>query len=119
MSRPAIMMASALLLAMLGPGAAQHAGHGAPAAPSASAATKAYQAVNAKMHKDMTIRFSGDADVDFVRGMIPHHIAAVEMAKIVLEHGKDPELKKLATEIVAAQDKEIAFMREWLKKRGH
>ncbi|MCX7325592.1 MAG: DUF305 domain-containing protein [Hyphomicrobiales bacterium] len=119
MSRPAIMMASAFLLAMLGPGAAQHAGHSAPAAPSASAATKAYQAVNAKMHKDMNIRFSGDADVDFVRGMIPHHIAAVEMAKIVLEHGKDPELKKLATEIVAAQDKEIAFMREWLKKRGN
>jgi uncharacterized protein (DUF305 family) len=119
MSMPAIMISSALLLAMLGQGAAQHAGHGAPAAPSASAATKAYQAVSAKMHKDMNIRFSGDADVDFVRGMIPHHIAAVEMAKIVLEHGKDADLKQLATEIVAAQDKEIAFMREWLKKRGN
>lgn len=121
MSRPAFAITTALLLAMIGPGAAQHAGHGAPAATPAAttAATRAYQAVNAKMHKDMDIRYSGDAEVDFVRGMIPHHIAAVEMAKIVLEHGKDPELRKLATEIVAAQDKEIAFMREWLKKRGN
>ncbi len=40
------------------------------------------------------------------------------MAKIVLQYGKDPELKKLASEIVAAQDKEIAFMQAWLKTNG-
>jgi uncharacterized protein (DUF305 family) len=111
-----------LMLAVMAPLAAQHqghSGHGASPAPAASASTRAYQAVNAKMHKDMDIRFSGDADIDFVKGMIPHHVAAVEMAKVVLQHGKDPELKKLANEIVAAQDKEITVMREWLKKRGH
>lgn len=106
---------------LLLPAIAQHQGHGSHgnAAANDSAATRAFKAANDKMHKAMAIRFTGDADVDFVRGMIPHHEGAVEMARIVLQHGKDPELKKLAAEIVAAQDKEIAFMREWLKKKGH
>ena len=43
---------------------------------------------------------------------------SVEMARIVLKFGKDPELRKLASEIVAAQEKEIAFMTGWLKKKG-
>lgn len=118
-----LFLAPLIALAITLPLSAQqhggHAGHGTSPAQTASPSTKAYQAVNAKMHADMNIKFSGDADVDFVKGMIPHHIAAVEMAKVVLQYGKDPELKKLATEIVAAQDKEIRLMREWLKKRGH
>ena len=98
-----------------------HAGHGASAAtakPGDSTSTKAYRDANTKMHKDMDIKFSGDADVDFFKGMIPHHQGAIDMAKVVLEHGKDPETKKMAQEIIAAQEKEIAFMREWLKKKG-
>lgn len=122
MARKTLAAATIFLAVAVMPLAAQHQGHGSHgaghAAPAATASTRAYQAVNAKMHKDMDIRFSGDADVDFVRGMIPHHVAAVEMARVVLQHGKDPELKKLANEIIAAQDKEIALMREWLKKRG-
>jgi uncharacterized protein (DUF305 family) len=70
------------------------------------------------MHKDMAISFSGNADADFAKGMIPHHQGAIDMAKVVLAHGKDPELRKLATDIIAAQDKEIAFMQAWLKKNG-
>ena len=97
---------------------AQHQHHGAAPAPAASPSTKAYEAANTRMHKDMTIKLSGDADVDFARGMIPHHQGAVEMAKIVLEHGKDPELRKLAQDVIASQEKEIAFMRDWLKKKG-
>ena len=92
-------------------------GHGAPSA-NASASTKAFEAANARMHKDMAIAFSGDADVDFIRGMIPHHQGAIDMAKVVLAHGKDAETRKLAGEIIAAQEKEIAMMQEWLKKRG-
>lgn len=100
---------------------AQHSGHGSHgAAPRANepASTKAFRAANDKMHKDMDIKFSGDADIDFFKGMIPHHQGAIDMAKVVLQHGKDPEAKKLAQEIIAAQEKEIAFMRDWLKKRG-
>lgn len=99
---------------------AQHAGHGSHGASSRNepASTKAFRAANDKMHKDMDIKFSGDADIDFLKGMIPHHQGAIDMAKVVLQHGKDPETKKLAQEIIAAQEKEIAFMRDWLKKRG-
>jgi uncharacterized protein (DUF305 family) len=96
-----------------------HTGHGsAKPAAAESAATKAYRAVNDKMHKDMDIAFTGDADADFARGMIPHHQGAVDMAKIVLQHGKDPEIRKLAEEVVRTQETEIKFMREWLAKRG-
>jgi uncharacterized protein (DUF305 family) len=93
-------------------------GNGAPAKAGEAPSTAAYKAANDKMHTGMDIKFSGDADVDFVKGMVPHHQGAVEMAKIVLKHGKDPALKKLASEIVAAQDKEIAFMQAWLKAKG-
>jgi hypothetical protein len=81
-------------------------------------ASQAFAKANADMHAAMAIEYSGDADVDFARGMIPHHQGAIDMARVVLEHGKDPELRKLAEEIVAAQEKEIAFMKEWLAKKG-
>lgn len=111
------------LIATATPGFAQghgdHSAHGKSAATSAQTeSTKAYEAVNAKMHKDMAITFSGNADKDFVTGMIPHHQGAIDMAKVVLKHGKDPEIRKLAEEVIAAQEKEIAWMKEWLAKNG-
>ena len=78
--------------------------------------TKAYKASMMTMHQAMDITYTGDADIDFVNGMIPHHQGAVTMAQIELKYGKDPELRKLATEIIAAQDMEIAFMQDWRKK---
>jgi uncharacterized protein (DUF305 family) len=48
--------------------------------------------------------------------MIPHHKGAVDMAKLVLAFGKDPEIRKLAEDIVKAQDAEIASMEAWMKK---
>jgi uncharacterized protein (DUF305 family) len=93
-------------------------GHSAPAATGDSASTQAFKAANDKMHAGMNIPFTGNADADFVNGMVPHHQGAVEMARIVLQHGKDPQLKKLARDIIKAQDKEIAFMRRWLAKNA-
>lgn len=97
-----------------------HAGHNMAGQMTGTetASTKAYMAANAAMHGGMAIPFTGDADVDFIRGMIPHHQGAVDMAKIVLEHGKDPEVRKLAEAIIAAQNVEIAWMTEWLAKNG-
>jgi uncharacterized protein (DUF305 family) len=92
-------------------------GHSMPGAAD-TASTKAFIAANDKMHKDMAIAFSGNADVDFVKGMLPHHQGAVDMAKIVLEHGKDPKVRKLAREIIKAQNTEIAFMKAWLAKNA-
>jgi hypothetical protein len=84
----------------------------------ASASSLAFQGINMKMHNAMDIAFTGNADVDFVKGMIPHHAGAVDMAKTVLAFGKDPEVRKLAEEIVKAQESEIAFMQGWLKRNG-
>lgn len=59
---------------------------------------------------------TGDPDHDFVVMMIPHHQGAIDMARYELQHGKDPEMRKLAQAIVAAQDKEMAEMKRWLAK---
>ncbi len=89
-----------------------------PAGPDAAAAAKAFTEVNARMHKDMTMTFSGKADVDFMKGMIPHHEGAVDMANVLLQYGKDPELRKLADDVIRTQNDEITMMRDWLRKNG-
>ncbi len=105
------------------PATMDHSGHdgmaAAPKGPGAGTpAAQAFAAANAAMHAGMAIEFSGDADADFVRGMIPHHQGAIDMARIVLEHGDDPEVRKLAEAIIAAQEGEIAWMQDWLAKNA-
>ena len=88
-----------------------------PRGPGATApSSQAFAQAMDKMHRDMAIEYSGNADRDFVAGMIPHHQGAIDMARIVLEHGKDEEVRKLAQEIIAAQEKEITQMRAMLQR---
>jgi uncharacterized protein (DUF305 family) len=82
----------------------------------ASPSDRAFEAAMDKMHKGMMIDYSGNADVDFVRGMIPHHQGAIDMARIELRYGKDAQMRKLARDIIAAQEHEIAGMKAWLSK---
>lgn len=93
-----------------------HHGHGARASANEPAATREFRAANDRMHRDMNIRFTGDADRDFAAGMIPHHQGAIDMARVVLRHGKDPEMKRLAESIIAAQEAEIAQLRAFLAR---
>ncbi len=81
-------------------------------------ATKANLAAMAQMKKAMMVPYSGDADVDFVKGMIPHHQGAINAAKVALQFAKDPVVLKLAQDITTAQESEITFMKAWLERMG-
>lgn len=99
-----------------------HAGHGShqvrasSGSSKATAATKRYLQINDDMHKSMDIKFTGDADKDFLAAMIPHHQGAVDMAEVVIQYGKNPKVRQLAQEIITMQKKEIADMKQLLKE---
>ena len=104
------LLAASLVLAR--PAMAQdHTAHAMSMTTGNTAASEAFAAANAKMHVDMAVELTGNPALDFIRSMIPHRRGAVEMARIELEHGTDPEVTALA-----AQEKEIAWMEVWLAK---
>jgi uncharacterized protein (DUF305 family) len=70
------------------------------------------------MHAAMaSVQPTGDNDVDFVKLMLPHHQAAIDMAKIQLVSGQDPQMRRLAQEIITDQQSEIELMHLWLRQR--
>jgi uncharacterized protein (DUF305 family) len=92
-----------------------HSDHGE----TATAATwSEFVAAMDQMHSAMrATQSAGDTDADFVTLMLPHHQAAIEMAKTELMHGTDPQLRRLAQEIIVDQQSEIELMHRWLQKR--
>ena len=87
---------------------------GAAAAPH-DAADRAMSAGMGRMSQRMAdVPLTGDPDRDFVAMMTPHHAGAIDMARTELKYGRDPELRRLARDIVAAQQREIAQMNAWI-----
>ncbi len=78
--------------------------------------TAEFKMQNMVMHEDMNIKFTGNADIDFVRGMIPHHQGAVEMARTVLRYGKDANVRRFAAEVITEQQREIREMQRFLRR---
>lgn len=74
---------------------------------------KELEASMAPMMEGMNkIKLSNNADQDFVSLMIPHHESAVAMAKSYLPFAANAEIKKMAQEIIAAQETEIAWLKQ-------
>jgi uncharacterized protein (DUF305 family) len=99
-----------LLAASLSAGLALAAGSAPPIDDFAGLMERAVQ----RMHTDMHVAPTGDADRDFMRMMIPHHQGAVDMALVELRYGRDPRLRRLALAIVVEQKQEIDLMRHYL-----
>ena len=103
---------AALVAAIPATSLAQDAMHTGPADEDFMKAMKA-------MQEDMqATKPTGDADKDFVMMMMPHHQGAIDMAKVELKYGKDKTLRKMAEDIVKAQEKEIAEMKAWQAKHA-
>jgi len=75
---------------------------------------KSMKAMHAAMYAAQP---SGNDDEDFVNLMLPHHEGAVEMAKVELLDGNDPQMRRLAQEIIADQESEIQLMRLWREQQ--
>lgn len=114
----AAILAFAFAFALAAPGLAQpgHGGHGPRPGAGEPASTREFREANARMHRAMDIRYTGNADRDFAAAMIPHHQGAIEMARIQLRHGTDPEMRRLAEEIIRTQEAEIAQLRAFLAR---
>ena len=119
---PALAAAVGLALLAIGgeQAAAQHEPQHAMPAPGAAMdpADQAYEAAMEHMHRAMAIDLTGDPDADFAHAMTPHHQGAIDMARVVLEYGSDSEIRRLANEVITAQEGEIAFLRQWLERKG-
>ena len=91
----------------------------APANESLPEFTRAYVEAMNEMHGPMMDGvMADDPDVAFVRGMIPHHQGAIDMARIVQQYGNDPQTRAWADQIIAAQEAEIAEMQAWLEAKA-
>ena len=78
-------------------------------------AEAALMAINRRMHREMSFPTTGDADVDFSRAMVAHHRGAIDMARLALAFGDDPEIRKVAEGVIAAQTEEIGILERWLQ----
>ena len=121
------MTLGALAMALLLPASQAQTKESMPAMHGGKAASSAMSSGGMDMKgmmKDMngkmtSMPMSGNPDIDFAMMMRIHHQGAIDMANAELSTGKDPEMKKMAQAIAAAQKKEIAQFDTYLAKHGH
>ena len=82
-----------------------------------SVATRGYKTSMNSMMEQMPA-FVGDADIDFMKQMRGHHVAAISMARVELAQGKDAQARSLAQEVITAQEREITLIDAWLAQKG-
>jgi len=85
--------------------------------PLPSPAARAYMDAAIRMHLDMAVPYSNDADKDFAATLEAHHKGAVAIAQVELQYGKDPKMRQLAEAVLEARKRELALIQEWLAKR--
>lgn len=83
-----------------------------PDTPSAQAMT----AIDTQIGDLLDVPLSGDADIDFVRAMVPQQQRAIELAEVVLEHGYSPEVRAMAEAVLASRQAELELMLIWLAR---
>lgn len=119
-----LLPALALTLAACGDGAAVESPTNAAMVMGHSLATAADSPATANFKNAMRMMmlsapaYTGNPDIDFARQMRGHHQAAIDMAEVELAHGKDPAMRRLATEVIAAQQREIVDIDRWLAGPG-
>ncbi|WP_131669325.1 CopM family metallochaperone [Psychrobacter pygoscelis] len=87
--------------------------------PNTKAMQQAYEQSMQPMHGDMMEGIQdSDADMAFAKGMLAHHQGAIAMSKVQLEYGQDPEMNKLAQDIIDAQQSEIELMQNWISEHS-
>lgn len=117
LARHASALIAALIVVMTGVPAYPLQSHSSSQPASAGPAWSELQHSMQAMHETMwSIESTGNDDEDFVRLMLPHHQAALDMARAELMHGQDPQMRRLAQEIIADQQSEIDLMQLWLKQ---
>lgn len=96
-----------------------HANHAGHKTASKKVEAKGYEAAMHTMHSAMGITYTGDADIDFARGMVPHHQGAVDMIEVLRKNGKNEELREMAEFMAKWQQVEIEIMNKWLAARDN
>ena len=116
--RTALPLITAILIGgMTGMRAYPQHSHGNSEAASGDPAWSELQHSMESMHEAIfSLKSTGNNDEDFVQLMLPHHQAAIDMAKAELMHGQDPQMRRLAQEIITDQESEIELMQLWLRQ---
>ncbi len=84
--------------------------------PPPTSATRAYRNAAIEMHRSLALPYTNDADKDFTPVLEAHDKGAIGLADIVVQYGKDPEMRQLAEAVIESRRHEIALMQAWRAK---